>query len=119
MGCVLFFFPLKRLEEIMKRTRKTDTPEKVAFWLRSTFLQEVAIGSKSQNVIHFPLPFPPAQKDIKSSPPLQVNGGSPRPESESNKGTRIKCLLNKNVIIALWKKFKLLTLYLEVSFSLQ
>ncbi|XP_053089656.1 MAP7 domain-containing protein 1a isoform X3 [Pangasianodon hypophthalmus] len=44
----------KRLEEIMKRTRKTDTPEK---------------------------------KDVKSSPPPQVNGGSSKPESESNKAS--------------------------------
>ncbi|XP_053351012.1 MAP7 domain-containing protein 1a isoform X1 [Clarias gariepinus] len=44
----------KRLEEIMKRTRKTDTPEK---------------------------------RDIKSSPPPQVNGGSLKPESESNKAS--------------------------------
>ncbi|XP_060778175.1 MAP7 domain-containing protein 1a isoform X2 [Neoarius graeffei] len=44
----------KRLEEIMKRTRKTDTPEK---------------------------------KDVKSSPPPQVNGGSSKPESESDKAS--------------------------------
>ncbi|XP_053488206.1 MAP7 domain-containing protein 1a isoform X4 [Ictalurus furcatus] len=44
----------KRLEEIMKRTRKTDTPEK---------------------------------KDVKSSAPPQVNGGSSKPESESNKAS--------------------------------
>ncbi|XP_060725956.1 MAP7 domain-containing protein 1a [Tachysurus vachellii] len=44
----------KRLEEIMKRTRKTDTPEK---------------------------------KDMKSSPPPQVNGGSSKHESESNKAS--------------------------------
>lgn len=49
--------------------------------------------------------FPPAQKDIKSSPPpTQVNGGIPKPESESNKGKRAKCLLNKNDIIAYWEK---------------
>ncbi|XP_017330914.1 MAP7 domain-containing protein 1a isoform X6 [Ictalurus punctatus] len=44
----------KRLEEIMKRTRKTDTPEK---------------------------------KDVKSSAPPQVNGGSSKTESESNKAS--------------------------------
>lgn len=46
--------------------------------------------SKSQNIIHFPLPFPNTQKDIKSSPPPQVNGGSSKPESESDKGKKKK-----------------------------
>lgn len=46
----------QRLEEIMKRTRKTDTPEKVGFWSWFASLHEVAMES---NVFNFSLPFPP------------------------------------------------------------
>lgn len=105
--CFCFFGqpPPQRLEEIMKRTRKTDTPEKVDFWFKSITLYDVAIESKIHNLIKLSTSFSLfAQKDVKSSAPPQVNGGSSKPESESNKGKRVKCLLNNNAIIAYWKK---------------
>lgn len=105
--CFCFFGqpPPQRLEEIMKRTRKTDTPEKVDFWFKSVTLYDVAIESKIHNLIKLSTSFSLfAQKDVKSSAPPQVNGGSSKTESESNKGKRVKCLLNNNAIIAYWKK---------------
>lgn len=65
-------------------------PRKGRLLIQICFSEWVGYGVKSLNEIHFPLPFPPVQKDIKSSPPPQVNGGGSKPESESNKGKRVK-----------------------------